>query len=233
MKNDIQDTIITHRGTTVEMVKQADGTIACYMDGEIQSAESDEQLYHESLVQPVMNVAKKRERVMIIGGGEGATAREVLRWADVQRVDMYDWDKDIVHLFQTRYPQWGKGAWEDHRLHIHYDDIFQRIKLPPVSADRYDVIIVDLFDPSDENLMSWYDLLINLPQWIQPDGSLVLYAGTSDTDQVSKLQNIIEYYDVWQDTKVRLVPLHKKIKPYQVYIPCFEGYSNFLLLTPY
>ena len=70
----VRESIITHRGTKVDMVEQADGTIACYMDDEIQSSESDEALYHEALVVPVMEAAKKRSRVMIVGGGEGATA---------------------------------------------------------------------------------------------------------------------------------------------------------------
>jgi spermidine synthase len=68
---------------------------------------------------------------MIIGGGEGATAREVLKWPDVEQVDMYEWDKDVVSLFSTKYPQWAKGAWENPKLSIHYEDIFETIRCYP------------------------------------------------------------------------------------------------------
>jgi spermidine synthase len=228
--------LITHRGTKVDMVEQADGTIACYMDDEIQSSESDEALYHEALVTPVMEAAKKRERVMIIGGGEGATAREVLAWSDVQCVDMYEWDKDVVHLFQTKYPQWAKGAWNDTRLHLHYEDIFEAIHRPPTEADRYDIMIIDLFDPSEENIMSWYDLLMNLHHWMQPDGCIVLYAGVHDTTSsispIKRITDILDYHEQWQDIPVKLIPLQKRIQSYEVYIPCFGGNSAFLLLTP-
>ena len=81
--------------------------------------------------------------VLIIGGGEGATAREVLKWP-VTKVDMYDWDKDIINLFKKKYPQWAKGAWNDKRLSIFHDNIFERIVKPPQTT--YDTIIIDLFD---------------------------------------------------------------------------------------
>ena len=231
----LRESILTHRGTKVDMVEQADGTIACYMDDEIQSSESDEALYHEALVMPVMEAAKKRERVMIVGGGEGATAREVLTWPDVQTVDMYEWDKDVVNLFRTKYPQWAKGAWNDPRLHLHYENIFEVIRRPP--SERYDVVIIDLFDPSDDNIMSWYDLLMNLHHWIQPQGCIVLYAGVhgsiAGASPSDRLQQILTYEDTWQDISVKLVPLRKTIQSYEIYIPCFEGNSAFILLTPH
>lgn len=234
LEETIRESILTHRGTKVDMVEQADGTIACYMDDEIQSSESDEALYHEALVVPVMEAAKKRSRVMIVGGGEGATAREVLAWPDVQQVDMYEWDRDVVNLFRTKYPQWAKGAWEDSRLQLHYEDIFEAIRHPPV--ERYDVMIIDLFDPSEENIMSWYDLLIHLHHWIHPHGCIVLYAGVHDqeggTSSIKRLTQILEYEDTWQGIPVKLVPLRKTIQAYEVYIPCFGGNSAFLLLTP-
>lgn len=234
LQEQVRESILTHRGTKVDMVEQVDGTIACYMDDEIQSSESDEALYHEALVVPVMKAAKKRERVMIVGGGEGATAREVLAYPDVQCVDMYEWDRDVVHLFQTKYPQWAKGAWEDPRLHLHYEDIFEAIRQPPAQEDRYDVMIIDLFDPSDDNILSWYDLLMNIHHWIKPEGCIVLYAGVHDTGPSPsvRLTQILECQETWQDIQVKLVPLHKRIQTYEVYIPCFGGNSAFLLLTP-
>ena len=230
----LQESILTHRGTKVDMVKQADGTIACYMDDEIQSSESDEALYHEALVTPVMEAATSRQRVMIVGGGEGATAREVLAWPDVQIVDMYEWDRDVVSLFRTKYPQWAKGAWEDPRLRLHYEDIFQAIRRPPL--ERYDVVILDLFDPSEETILAWYDLLIHLPHWMKPGACVVMYAGVQDpTTTVSpsdRLRKIIEYEETWQDIPVKLVALRAQTQSYEIYIPCFEGNSVFLLLTP-
>lgn len=232
----IQASIQTHRGTKVEIVHRPGWGLSCFMDGVIQSCEKDEYLYHESLVHPVMASVQSRKRVMIMGGGEGATAREVLKWSEVETVDMFEWDKDVVELFQRDYPQWGKGVWKDPRLHIHYQDIFEVIRQPPTPDRRYDVIIIDLFDPSNDNILSWYDLFINMNKWIQPTGSIVVYTGIRNILQLQqpyqKIISMLEYHDTWQDMKVKLIPLHMTCTPYKVFIPSFMGESTFLLLQP-
>lgn len=91
--------------------------------------------------------------------GEGATAREVLKWP-VEKVDMFEWDKDVVEVFKEKYPQWANNAWNDRRLTVYYDDIFEVIKVSP--DNKYDVIVIDLFDPEDANLPHWKVLLQNL-----------------------------------------------------------------------
>ena len=63
------------------------------LDGKAQSAEADEWVYHELLVHPAMLLHPAPRRVFIAGGGEGATAREVLRHRCVERVVMVDIDK--------------------------------------------------------------------------------------------------------------------------------------------
>jgi spermidine synthase len=232
MKHSIQ----THRGTKVEMVHRPGWGVSCFMDGVIQSCEKDEYLYHESLVHPVMASAQSRKRVMIMGGGEGATAREVLRWPDVEMVDMYEWDKDVVQLFQTNYPQWAKGAWGDPRLRIHYQDIFDAIRHTPTEEQRYDIILIDLFDPTNDNILSWYDLFMKLDKWIHKTGSIVVYTGIRNILQshqpYEKIISMLEYHDTWQDMKVKLIPLQMSYTPYKVFIPSFMGEATFVLLQP-
>lgn len=219
----ITDTIRTHRGTLVEMVERPEWGMTCYMDRIIQSCEQDESLYHESLVHPVMASTGCRKRVMIIGGGEGATAREVLKWPDVEQVDMYEWDKDVVSLFSTKYPQWAKGAWENPKLSIHYEDIFEIIRCYP--SKRYDIIIVDLFDPSEDNMASWVTLFQHLPYWMNENGAMVCYAGIRSITMVpqpyQRLFHII--HSNWNSSDNEMIPYH-------VFIPSFLGESTFILL---
>lgn len=205
---------VTHRGTHVEMFQGPYG-IACYMDGLIQSSEADEGIYHSALVQPILK--KHPKRVMIIGGGEGATAREVLKGGSVEAVDMYEWDKDVVRMFQTSYPQWAKGAWADPRLTIYPENIMEAITSPP---DRpYDAIIVDLFDPSEENEPLWNHLLSHLHRWTHTGTSVVLYTGEEEgTMRLTKL--LIG----------RPIGRGKRILSYDVEIPCFEGDCSFLMI---
>ena len=226
----IQDSIITHRGTKVEMVVRPDWGLACYMDNSIQSAVIDERIYHESLVHPVMLSVTERSRVMIIGGGEGATAREVLKWQGVYHVDMYYWDEDVIKLFKKKYPQWGKSAWNDPRLHIHSEDIFEAIKTPPIVYNKYDIIIIDLFEPCEENYNQWNTLINLLHTWISIDGSIVIYAGMRYIEQISPYKKLIEIINPRPVQLLKDSRFKKDIVPYKVYIPSFSGESVFLLL---
>ena len=207
----IKESIITHRGTKVEMVERPNWGLACYMDNCIQSCLLDEKIYHEALVTPVMYSLIKN--VLIIGGGEGATAREVLRWP-VEKVDMYEWDKDVVELFK-KYPEWSQGAWDDPRLHLFHEDIF-KVEL----SEKYDVIIIDLFEPDEKmnefikKIMSW------------TNGSIIMYAGmnTIVNQPYKKLMNTIQTLsDSW-----RGILLGPTIKTYKIYIPSFSGECVFL-----
>jgi predicted membrane-bound spermidine synthase len=206
------------------------------MDNAIQSCELDEALYHEALVHPAMGSVYQPKRIMIIGGGEGATAREVLKWPTVEKVDMYEWDQEVVQLFQTKYPQWGKEAWKDPRLTLHYNDIFEVIQTPP--SKPYDVIIIDLFDPSEENQESWVTLFHYLSNWMNVGASVAIYAGMR-----CKTQEFQPYQYLMQS--IQKSPMHKEgresmfhynhiynreVIPYRVYIPSFLGESMFLLL---
>ena len=235
----IKDSIVTHRGTKVEMIERPKWGLACYMDNSIQSALIDERIYHEALVHPVMLSVKERKRVMIIGGGEGATAREVLKWSDVEQVDMYEWDADVVKLFKEKYPEWAKGAWNDSRLKVHNEDVFEAIQNPLFRDNRYNVVIIDLFDPCEENKKKWTTLIKSLHNWVTENGSIVMYAGMRNIVEKQqqpyhKLIDIIEYNEASPGYLIRdLCLADKEIIPYRVWIPSFSGESMFLLLKGY
>lgn len=232
--SNIKYSSVTKRGTKVEIVDKPGWGLTCYMDNSVQSCLKDEKIYHESLVHPVMVSATSRKRVCVIGGGEGATVREVLKFKDVEQVDMYEWDREVVHIFREHYTEWSKGAFNDPRLIIIYDDIFETIKELP--ENKYDVVIIDLFEPTNENAEKWSILLNNLQNWIHKDTAIVMYAGMRNIlkekgDQpYEKLMKIInEDGDEWHGIKLNNYS-EKRITPYKVYIPSFSGESTFILL---
>jgi spermidine synthase len=230
----IRESFTTKRGTKVQIIERPKWGLACYMDNSIQSALIDEKIYHEALVHPAMLSVKERKRVMIIGGGEGATAREVLKWSGVEEVDMFEWDREVVELFRNKYSQWAQGAWDDPRLMINYSNIFETIKAPPKKSQKYDVIIIDLFEPCEENKEEWKTLIKSLHNWITVNGSIVMYAGmrniTEKIQPYEKLIETIEFMEVSPGHLIRDLCLCKEITPYRVWIPSFSGESMFLLL---
>jgi spermidine synthase len=117
------------------------------LDGKIQSAEYDEYIYHEALVQPAMLLHPNPRRVMIIGGGEGATLREVLRHACVERVVMVDIDAEVVTLCKQYLERWHQGSFNDPRLELIHMDARRYLE---ENALCFDVIISDLSEPVEE-----------------------------------------------------------------------------------
>ncbi|HBN8304290.1 TPA: spermidine synthase [Pseudomonas aeruginosa] len=104
------------------------------LDGAIQSAESDESLYHELLVQPAMLAHDEPRDVLIIGGGEGATLREVLSHASVRRAVMVDLDRELVELCREHLFQWHQGAFDDPRSELLTEDGRAYLERDPCST---------------------------------------------------------------------------------------------------
>ena len=77
---------------------------ALLLDGCWMTAERQERHYHEALVHPALCGAEAIERVLVIGGGDGGTARECLRHTGVRHLDMVEIDGDVVNLCRTHLP---------------------------------------------------------------------------------------------------------------------------------
>ena len=118
------------------------------LDGDTQSSQHDEKIYHESLVHPAMAGAKDRSDVLILGGGEGATLREVLRHSEVTRCTMVDIDGLVVDLSKKFLPEWSAGAFDDKRARVIIGDALQFMR---EDSDKYGVIISDLTEPLEDS----------------------------------------------------------------------------------
>ena len=116
------------------------------LDGCWMTAERQERHYHESLVHPALCGADSAARVLVIGGGDGGTARECLRHDAVQHLDMVEIDGRVVELSQEHLASIGGTAWSDPRFHLTVGD---GIAWVASAADAsYDVVLVDGSDPA-------------------------------------------------------------------------------------
>ncbi len=118
---------------------------ALVLDGRLQSAELDEFVYHEALVHPVMVAHPDPRRVMVMGGGEGATLREVLRHPGVTQAVMVDIDEDLVKVCRKWLPNFHGGAFDDPRATLVFAE--GRAWLADQPDGSFDVIILDLPEP--------------------------------------------------------------------------------------
>jgi spermidine synthase len=115
-----------------------------FLDNEIQSAERDEHIYHECLVHPVMASTNNRKKVLIAGGGEGATVREVLKWPDVEKVMWIDIDKEVVNACKEHLGWLSDQDRKDERVIYKAMDIRDFLQ---VNEEQYNVVLLDLPDP--------------------------------------------------------------------------------------
>lgn len=219
----ILESYVSDRGTRVEMIRSPLLGVSCYMDGLIQSCEMDEKTYHEALVSLAFRHINDPTHVLILGGGEGAVAREVLLHQKVEEVDMYDWDYDVVSMFRERYPQWGKGAWSDDRLHIYYQDVFDVAEHGFVK-EKYDVILIDLFDVSDEIMDTYATFIQRMSDYLDEKGCMVMYCGVKQEEQT-----MIWIHQCLE--KKAILPSHTRY-PYHKFISSFNGDAAFLSWLP-
>ncbi len=118
------------------------------IDGDTQSAQADERIYHEALVHPALAGAADRREVLVLGGGEGATLREVLRCPDVERCTMVDIDGLVVELSKKYLPEWSDGAFDDSRARVIVGDALEFMR---ANGERYGVILSDLTEPLEDS----------------------------------------------------------------------------------
>lgn len=129
---------------TVSVVETEAMGRALLIDDLWMTSEKDEKGYHEMIAHPAMTTAPKIERVLIIGGGDGGTAREVLRYPEVKHVDLVEIDGLVVDVSKKYLPTIG-SAWDDPRLHVTIGDGIAWVK--NTDLEPYDVILVDGSDP--------------------------------------------------------------------------------------
>lgn len=117
------------------------------LDNLIQSTEFDEHIYHESLVHPAMVAHPSPQRVLVLGGGEGATLREVLKHSCVKEAVMVDIDEEVVDIARKYLPEWHQGAFDDPRSRLVIADGAEYVEEACRRGEKFDVVIMDLTDP--------------------------------------------------------------------------------------
>lgn len=149
------------------------------IDGDTQSSQADERIYHESLVHPALAAIEDRSEILILGGGEGATLREALRRPDVRRCTMVDIDGEVVALSKRYLAEWSAGAFDDPRANVIVGDALAYLK-----EDRgtYGAIVSDLTEPladSRSNPLFCDAVFDDIKRRLAPNGVYVLQASTA------------------------------------------------------
>jgi spermidine synthase len=157
-----------------------------FLDGDLQFSSVDEYRYHEALVHPAMSAAPSRSRVLILGGGDGLAAREVLRYDDVEQVVQVELDPAVTRLASTMdaVVDLNEAAFDDPRLEVVHDDAFtwtaDRARAEATARQLFDVVIADFPDPDRLDQVRLYseEMYRAVGALLAPEGRLVIQAGS-------------------------------------------------------
>ena len=152
-----RDTVILREQTPYQkiVVTKHKDDMRLYIDGNCQFSSVDEYRYHECLVHVPMAYAEQHSEILIMGGGDGLAARELLKYPEVKHITLIDLDKGMTDLCSqdSRMTALNGGSLTDARVTIRNMDAYEYLEH---SNDIYDVILVDLPDPNNEALAKLY-----------------------------------------------------------------------------
>ncbi|MFK7933249.1 MAG: polyamine aminopropyltransferase, partial [Saprospiraceae bacterium] len=179
-----------------------------YLNGNLQFSSYDEPLYHEVLVHPAMHFTPNPQHVLILGGGDGCAARELLKYPNVDKITLVDLDPAITNLAQQNdiFLNINQRSLLDSKVNIVNQDAFVYLDQ---QADFYDLIIIDLPDPRSVEMARLYSLefyqMCRLR--LRPNGVLITQAG-SPYFAASSFQCIEK---TMQAADFSTLPLHNQI----------------------
>ena len=191
------------------------------LDNEFQSAEADEFIYHEALVHPSLILHPCAEHVLVLGGGEGATLREVLRHKKVKNAVMVDIDKEMINCAKEHLPTFHAGAFDDKRVELVIDD--GRKYLERVN-NQFDVAIIDVSDPLEGGhsyLLFTVEFYQIVAKKLKKDGILIVQSGAASIAENAVFTAIC-------NTLSKVFP---HIFPYVTYIPSYALQWGFVMAT--
>jgi len=144
---------------------------ALMLDGCWMTSLKDEKYYHECLVHPALSSIDEKSNVLIIGGGDGGTVRECVKYSQISKIDLVEIDEEVIKISKKFLKEIGGEAWNDKRLEIHVDDGVKWVK--KTRDNFYDVIFIDCSDPSEfSNLLFSDSFYKNCKRILTPRGIL-------------------------------------------------------------
>lgn len=179
------------------------------LDGIVMFAEANEFHYSEMISHVPLFVHPDPRKVLIIGGGDGGTAREVLRHPDVERIDLVEIDRMVVETALKHFPHIA-GALENQKVNLRFEDGAEFVR---TTDNRYDVAIVDSTDPigPGEKLFK-KEFYQNLLKCLASDGLMV-----------AQSESLLFHSKLIREVMGHLKSLFSTAHLYCAFVPVYQG----------
>ncbi|MFW6303487.1 MAG: polyamine aminopropyltransferase [Candidatus Sumerlaeota bacterium] len=179
----------------VELVESERFGKMLWLDNVVQCTEADEFVYHEMMVHVPLLAHPAPRRVLIIGGGDGGALREVLRHPEVERAVMVEIDRQVVDFCREHLPSLSRGAFDDPRVELVYDD---GAKFVRETGETFDVVIVDSSDPiGPAQVLFTRDFYADIARCLSDNGILVRQTGSIFLQPEEQVQAMIRLGEVF------------------------------------
>ncbi|MEB3983125.1 polyamine aminopropyltransferase [Mycobacterium sp. 663a-19] len=213
------DPIIAYRHTAYQEIvitRRGDDT-RLYLDGGLQFSTRDEYRYTESLVYPALGGGARS--VLVLGGGDGLAARELLRQPGIGQIVQVELDPAVIELARTTLRDANRGALDNPRVTIVIDDAMRWLRAPHPGLRPprgFDAIIVDLPDPDTPVLGRLYssEFYTLAAHALAPDGLVVVQAGSPFSTRTAFWRTI---------STIRSAGY--AVTPYHVHVPTFGDWG--------
>jgi spermidine synthase len=188
------------------------------IDGHFMTSEGEEFFYHEALVHPAAVAHGAPRQVLIIGGGDGGAAEEVLKHGSVERVVMAELDAEVVAVARQHLAGIHRGVFADPRLSVRIGDGFAYVR---ETDDRFDLILLDLTDPETPAGSLYTEAFFHtVKRVMRPGAAVVLHTGTPvfEPEQVRAIV-----------TALRRV--FAEVHCFGLYVPLYGAYWGFAVAS--
>ncbi len=215
-----EDPVIHTRQSTYQKVvlTERGNDLRLYLDGNLQFSSVDEYRYHEVLVHLPAAFALNRQRALVIGGGDGLAARELLKYDSIQSVDVVDLDEAVTGLAASQ-QQWvslNQGSLKDKRVTVDNTDAW---KFLAEQGGLYDLIVIDLPDPESEDIAKLYSVA-----FYQRVARRLSVGGVMITQSTSPWFARQAFWSIGNTLEV----VFPSVRPATVYVPSFGLWGFFI-----
>jgi spermidine synthase len=191
-----------------------------FIENEIQSTEADQEIYHNALTEPAMKLIRHPKNILIIGSGEGVTAKKILDKTK-ESVTMVDIDKEAVELCKKYLTNFHCGVFNNQNLKILFTDGFSFVEN---AKTKYDLVFVDVTDPCSSRIserMYSKEFYSNAKRILSEKGLLVTQAGSTWFKKKS-------YLEVGKNLSNEF----ETVVSYDVFVPSYGSTWGFYIASP-
>ena len=188
------------------------------LDGDYMTSEAEEFFYHEALIHPAALSHGKVRSALILGGGDGGSAEELLKYPSVERIVLAELDEAVIRISRQYLSKIHHGSLDDPRVEIRIGDGFAYVN---ECKEQFDLVLLDLTDPdTPASALYTSEFFQSVKRILAPGGAMVLHTGTP----VFAPQTVQTIYS-------RLKQHFSIVAPFGLYIPLYGAYWSFAMCS--